>query len=68
MIKLTDPDPVSDYEMMRAMGILGGLFAQHLAALWHHADERNRAKILATWQDECDEYRELVRLKRARQG
>ena len=58
--------PVTDFEMAEAMRTFGGSFVQCLGRAWHHADEVNRAKILSTWADECERYRELARLKRAR--
>lgn len=57
---------VTDFDMAEAMRNFGGSFAIRLADLWQHADEINRAKILAAWPDECEEYRELVRLQRRR--
>jgi hypothetical protein len=57
--------PVTDFEMANAMHSYGGSFCHALAQAWFHADEVNRAKIMATWADEVAEYRELARLKRA---
>ena len=59
-------DAVSDDEMAQAMHRYGGSFVRTLAALLHCADDDNRARILATWPEYCAEYRDMVRLQRAR--
>ena len=59
-------EAVTDYEMASAMRVLGGSFFEALAEAWFKADEINRAKIVATWSADVEEFRELARLKRAR--
>jgi hypothetical protein len=56
---------VTDFEMAEAMHSYGGSFCQALAQAWFHADATNRAKILQTWAEECQEFRDVARLKRA---
>jgi len=59
-------DTVTDYTIASAMIEFGGSFAAALGQAWMVADEANRTKILHTWPELADEYRELARLKRER--
>jgi hypothetical protein len=57
-------EDVTDFEMMAAMQAYGGGFFSVIARAWMVGDEQNRAKILATWPEEVERYRELAKLKR----
>ena len=59
-----EPSPISDREMAEAMVRYGGSFVVHLGQAFLFADGINRAKILATRPDYCQQYRDLARLKR----
>lgn len=68
MIQPSDPDPVSDYEIAEAMRKYGGGFVAALGEAWFRGDDDNRFKLLRAFSEYVEEYRELARLKRARQG
>lgn len=61
-------DPVSDYEIAEAMQFFGGSFVAALGYAWHRGDDVNRATLMAAFPEYVEQYRELARLKRARQG
>lgn len=68
MIEPMDPDPVSDSEIADAMQRYGGSFVSALAEAWYLGDDDNRFKLLRAFPEYVEEFREVARLKRARQG
>lgn len=51
-------DRPSDYDVVAAMRVHGGAFAQHLAGTWVAGDARNRDRIKAAFPDIWERYRD----------
>ena len=60
---MSDP---SDFEITDAMLCFGGSFVAALGALWRLADDDNRGRLKAAFEDYFREYAELAQLKAER--
>lgn len=49
----------STYEIVGNMEKYGGSFVKTLAALFYCADATNRSRIITTWEQYFDEYKEF---------
>ena len=58
----------SDAEVMDAMAVYGGSFAQALAAAARKADPDNLLRIKATWPEYWQEYTEAAKLRKSVDG
>lgn len=52
---------MTDYEIAEAMIALGGSFVNGLGRLWYAADEQNRTRLKAAFQEFWQQYEELAR-------
>lgn len=59
---------VDDYDVAIAMTQYGGSFVQALGRAWQRADTVNGDKLKAAFPEYWDEYRELVQMRRRREG
>jgi len=53
---MSDPKPITDIDVLKAMQIYGGAFAHALAVAGLHADKHNLARIKAGWPDYWAKY------------
>lgn len=54
---------VSDREVIRAMELMGGSFASHLAIACLYADDENLARIKTAFADLWAHYAELAKMR-----
>lgn len=57
-----------DEQIVEAMRVYGGSFVKALALAYYHGDERNQAKIKATWPEYWAEYDEIAERREAQQA
>ena len=57
--------PMTDYQIVQAMRIYGGSFAEALADLFDRADRENQRIIKAAWPEMWAEYAELAERARS---
>jgi len=63
-MKKNDETPVPMFEVLTAMRVYGGSFAQQLALCMQMADEDNRRRLVEAFPEMMEHYTELVRLQK----